>query len=159
MELFDAEAFSVMRAEAQTMDPQQRLLLHGSLEALGGGAAAVFGRAVGAYVGIAGELLLHQHSWLPVSGSDGPIRSADSMCVYVLRAATDYESLSHHYGVGISSFSFTAASPSVASGRIAYTFGLRGPTASVDTACSASLVATHLACQGLRYEHSLTTCR
>ena len=60
MELFDAEAFSVMRAEAQTMDPQQRLLLHGSLEALGGGAAAVFGRAVGAYVGIAGDLLLQQ---------------------------------------------------------------------------------------------------
>lgn len=67
-----------------------------------------------------------------------------------LLAATDYETLVHQHGWPISSFSFTAASPSVASGRIAYVFGLRGPTASVDTACSASLVATHIACLAFR---------
>lgn len=61
-------------------------------------------------------------------------------------AATDYESLSHRNGVPINSFSFTAASPSVASGRLAYGFGLQGPAVSVDTACSASLVAVHMAC-------------
>ncbi|KAK9815594.1 hypothetical protein WJX72_006498 [[Myrmecia] bisecta] len=65
-------------------------------------------------------------------------------------ASSDYESLSHHHGVPLSAFSFTAAAPSVASGRIAYAFSLKGPTASVDTACSASLVAAHMAATSFR---------
>ncbi|EGB03125.1 hypothetical protein AURANDRAFT_59676 [Aureococcus anophagefferens] len=45
----------------------------------------------------------------------------------------------------VSVYSGTSTSMAVASGRISYTLGLTGPCFPVDTACSASLVALHLA--------------
>jgi 3-oxoacyl-(acyl-carrier-protein) synthase/acyl carrier protein len=100
------------------------------------------------------RLLLHASFEAMAAGGGHSLLSGRPVGSFVGIAATDYESLSHRSGVPISSFSFTAASPSVASGRLAYIFGLRGPAVSVDTACSASLVAAHMACSAFKESHT-----
>lgn len=65
---------------------------------------------------------------------------------YVGIASGDYEALCRYHGASLTGYSFTAAAHSVASGRLSFVYGLKGPAASVDTACSASLVAAHMAC-------------
>lgn len=72
--------------------------------------------------------------------------SAASMAsrgVYVGLASSDYGSMVHAFAEK-GAFHATSNALSVACGRMSYTFGLQGPSLSIDTACSASLVATHL---------------
>ncbi len=79
-----------------------------------------------------------------------PARLAGSATgVYLGSAGTDY-------GQGEASlealdgYSATGKAGSVLSGRLSYVLGLEGPALTVDTACSASLAALHLACTALR---------
>jgi acyl transferase domain-containing protein len=97
------------------------------------------------------QRVLLEASWeaLERAGIDPASLRGRDVGVYAGIIANDYLAAALA-GSEMEGYRATGVSPSVASGRISYVLGLEGPAVSIDTACSASLVALHLAAQALR---------
>jgi polyketide synthase PksJ len=120
---FDAELFSLSPLEAAILDPAHRLLLEIAWHALehAGHAPGKFAGRIGVFAGVGQSAYLQQHL-LPQR--DRLLAATDLQ----LRLATD---------------------PDFVATRIAYKLDLKGPALTVNTACSTSLVAVHLAARSV----------
>ncbi|WP_405986878.1 type I polyketide synthase [Streptomyces sp. NBC_00872] len=121
VDTFDAAFFGISPREAVTMDPQQRLVLELAWEAL------------------------EDAGIVPATLRD--TRTA----VFVGTLRDDYAALLYQYGAqAITQHTMAGVNRGVIANRVSYHLGLRGPSLTVDSAQSSSLVAVHLACESLR---------
>jgi acyl transferase domain-containing protein/acyl carrier protein len=97
------------------------------------------------------QRLLLEVTWeaLENAGHAAPALMGSSTGIFVGMVGSDYSMLGNS-DFGMDAYFGTGISRSIAAGRISYALGLRGPSMAIDTACSSSAVATHLACQSLR---------
>ncbi|HEY3477419.1 MAG TPA: polyketide synthase, partial [Streptomyces sp.] len=118
---FDADFFGVSPREAAAMDPQQRLMLELSWEAL------------------------EDAGTLPAALRDS------GTAVFVGAILDDYATLGARRGRdAITAHTLTGGHRSMIANRISYTFGLLGPSMTIDTGQASSLVAVHMAADSLR---------
>ncbi|MFF4969882.1 beta-ketoacyl synthase N-terminal-like domain-containing protein, partial [Streptomyces sp. NPDC001037] len=121
IDTFDAEFFGISPREAAAMDPQQRLALELGWEAL-------------------------EDAGVPPAALHGSRTG-----VFVGAMSDDYAALTHRLGpAAVGRHTLTGLSRSIIANRLSYVLGLRGPSLTVDTGQSSSLVAVHLACESLR---------
>lgn len=130
IEMFDAQFFSVSKHEAELMDAQQRVLMESVHDAV-------------LQSGIMPWNVSSSQQQSSIS-SGGVASQYAGTCVAVGIASAEYNNYVVRRNMdSISAYSATGGALSVASGRLSFLFGFKGPAVSVDTACSSSLVATH----------------
>ena len=117
---FDPAFFGVSPGEAAAMDPQQRVLLEVAWEAL------------------------------ERAGHDPRRWAGRRVGVFVGEGGNDYEAARFRDLAEINAYTVSGNTICMIANRISYTFDWIGPSLAVDTGCSASLVAVHLACESLR---------
>lgn len=123
-ELFDAEFFNISPREAEVIDPQFRVFLELAYEALenAGYAAESFAGKIGLYAGSGQNTYFENHLC-------GRTEIIDRLGAFQTMLANEKDFLTT---------------------RIAYKLNLTGPSISINTACSTSLVAIIQAFYGLR---------
>lgn len=123
LEMFDADFFGYSPRDAEIMDPQQRIFLESTWTALehAGYDPAQYAGLIGVFGGSTTS------SYLVYNIATNPqiLKQIDQGQIDIGNGA-DFLST-----------------------RVSYKFDLRGPSFTVQTACSTSLVAVHLACQAL----------
>jgi acyl transferase domain-containing protein len=117
---FDPLFFKISPIEAERMDPQQRLLLEVAWEAI------------------------ENAGW----GNDGILGSRTG--VFVGLAQTEYAWFQFSDPQNIDKYSIIGSAHGIGANRISYAFDFKGPSFTIDTICSSSLLSVHLACQSLR---------
>lgn len=117
---FDARLFGMSAREAARADPQQRLLLEVARQTLDD------------------------------AGLDPARLAGTATGVFVGISSHDYSALQMSRPEDIDVYAATGNAHSVAANRLSYTLDLRGPSLALDSACSSSLHAVHLACESLR---------
>ena len=124
LDRFDASFFGLSPRDASIMDPQHRHFLECSWEALenAGWCPDEFEGRIGVYAG-------------------------SGMNAYLIHNLLTNPALMAETGIFL--LKQTGNDKDVLATRVSYQLGLTGPSISVQTACSTSLVAIHLACQGL----------
>ncbi len=120
-ELFDAAFFDYAPREAEIIDPQQRLLLECAWEALERAGYTGTSRPTGVFAGTSTNTYLFTNVL-----AHPEIRKSVGFMALGLANERDFVAT-----------------------RISYKLNLAGPSLTVQTACSTSLVAVHLACQSL----------
>lgn len=118
--VFDAAFFNITATEAIALDPKQRIAMEVTYEAFEN----------------AGMSLQR------ISGSQ-------TAC-YIGSGPSDYRSAVERDFLHNPKYHLLGTGDEMISNRISHFLNIHGPSATVQTACSSSLMATHLACQSLR---------